>query len=430
VLNQSQSGCASYKKKLHQRVFNYHDIGFVRHVDVDWIVDLNTRPIPSLVKSHISFAGVTLMTASKRIQQPIFEAEKRICCAFEAKSVNCTTSTSQTAASLNEQSVQLIHFSAMLCENNIALDSCGCIADFSQPQVAQVSCCEDNNLQDFAQIIDLVQLNNTIMETSNDDLQGGKLNEFDGEAADHGASNGFNGCHSRKDDHKSTKASQVLNGVLKFSEEHSKPQLNGINGQVAQNGYSHQEEVVDHGASNGFNGCHRKEDHKSTKIVMESQASQVLNGVLKFSEEQPKPQLNGINGQVAQNGYSNQEEVEDLDRTMNGHNETQVAQNGYNHQQEIEAELEVSSDDDSWEYYSDEEMLLPEIIKPYRSSKDCFSCPYKSELNLNMNPNFEVLRAMQDWIWRMNDKKNSLGQCQLRSFYCNLLYPFLALYTI
>ena len=69
--------------------------------------------------------------------------------------------------------------------------------------------------------------------------------------------------------------------------------------------------------------------------------------------------------------------------------------------------------EEEWEYDEDEEsspMLLPGLLSRTKFRNEYLSDPYAKETCLNLHGKVEVTKAVRNWVQKMCDKNNALGQ--------------------
>ena len=81
-----------------------------------------------------------------------------------------------------------------------------------------------------------------------------------------------------------------------------------------------------------------------------------------------------------------------------------------------EPEIHECDDTEEWEYFDEESpMLLPGLLSPTKFRNEYLSDPYAKEICLNLHGKVEVTNRLRNWVQKMCDKNNALGQ-KNRSF--------------
>ena len=89
--------------------------------------------------------------------------------------------------------------------------------------------------------------------------------------------------------------------------------------------------------------------------------------------------------------------------------------------------------EEEWEYDEDDEsspMLLPGLLSRTKFRNEYLSDPYAKETCLNLHGKVEVTKAVRNWVQKMCDKNNALGQNT--NFFCpknvSLTFIFKSIY--
>ena len=67
-------------------------------------------------------------------------------------------------------------------------------------------------------------------------------------------------------------------------------------------------------------------------------------------------------------------------------------------------------DPEEWEYDEESPMLVPGHLSRTKFRNETLSDPYCKEISLNLHGKIEVTNRIRNWVQKMGDKNNALGQ--------------------